>query len=220
MTDTLLSLFGYSTRSVPDREPLARRALLQVERSLRGEGALRRTVEDLPAVGTATRCVSHHFPGPRGGKGVVVRMMGMDLDGAASLSLARNALECLLSPSWSRNERERVGATATALGLLAHDVHPDATLCAGFTKGPCGPARSEWMTEGATRSWIGVPLGEEIQVADTPDGVLIDLEKPRDHGRIALAVTLSQVRMTVRREWAMHLNAVERLRYAQLARRA
>lgn len=218
MTSALLSLFGYTTRSVVDREAQARNALSLVERAMRGE-VERRIVEDMPVVGTASRAVTYRHLGPKGGRAVAVRTMIKDIDAATSLLLARNALESLISPSWSRSDREHAEATAIALALLASDRHPEGTIYAGFIRSPLGPARSEYAENGTPTKWSTSPIDDCI-VAETLEGLLVDLEKPRDHGRTPVTVTLSQVRCTLRKGHAMSMGPMDRLRYAQLARRA
>lgn len=217
MTSPLLSLFGYSTRNVVDREARARTALSLIERAMQGE-VERRTVEEVPVVGTASRVVGYQHLGPRGGRAVVVRTMIHEIDASTSLLLARDALEALLSPSWTRSDREHAEATATALALLASEAHPEGTMYAGFLQSSLGPVRSEYATSGGPAEWRSSPL-EGCVVSDTLEGVLVDLEKPKNHGRTPVAVTLSQIRSTLRKGHAERLGPMDRLRYAQLARR-
>jgi hypothetical protein len=220
VNEPLLALHSHTFNSAVDRDELVRIGLVMIGRAEKGVAEPRSIEGHTTIVGTATRCTSHHFSGPRGGRAVVVSVVGTTMDAASSLSLARTALESLLSPSWSASDKDHAQAVMVACGLLAMEARPDAELWGGFQHGPTGPNRAECLARGRGASaWIGTNALNGAFVADCLPGIAVDVEKPRNHGMTAHTITLTQNRRIVRRETAMALNAMERLRYAQLARR-
>lgn len=200
------------------RDRLIGIAIRCVERAMNGPRTARIVHDVIPVIGTARLRTSFHYDGPRGGRAVVVAVMGTAPRDDDPLELAAEALEAMVAPRWTRDDRIQVELVARACALLAHDAAPHGTMWAGFPGGPTGAFRSEATTNPVPDPWAeAVDLGLAV-IAECPPSISVDIDTPRDHGRVPHMVTLSQNHALLNPPSVAKMTPMDRLRYAQLAR--
>lgn len=228
MTGPLIALYDGVLMELGRRDERISRALTAVERALAGSFAS--SVRDQRInVGIADQCTSFMFVGPRGGRAVIIRVMGLNgqtFDPEEMLSTAHRALLEMISPTWMMEDKTHAHQVALACALAAHEAAPDDMMWAGFPPGPTGDVRADRMpgrdgriVAPATNPWRSGDL-VGITPASCLPSIMVGIDNPRNHGRIPIAITLRQAFRTLHPQGLERLDAVARLRLHALIPRA
>lgn len=220
MTGPLIALCDGSLLSLNKREERIAKALNCVERALAGRfasGSRDRRV----GVGIADHCTSLLFDGPRGGRAVVIRAMGLEdqrFHADEMLATAHRALIEMIAPTWTMDDKQHAHQVALACALAAHEDDPDSMMWAGFIAGPTGTVRADRMPDRGgrvvapgTNPWCPGDL-DGVTPAECLPSVTIGIDNPSDHGRVPMAITLRQTYRTLHPQGLDRLDAVARLR--------
>ena len=227
MTDPLIALCDGALLAVHRRDERIAKALAGVERALKGSFAAG-SGDRRVGVGTADRCSSFSFDGPRGGRAVVIRVMGHDHQRFHPVEMLRTAHRALLemiAPTWTMADKAHAHQVALACALAAHEADPSSRMWAGFAPGPTGPTRADRMIDRqgtlppGENPWRTADL-DHVSPAECLPCISVGIENPRDHGRIPIAVTLGQVYRTLHPQGLERLDAMARLRLHALIPRA
>jgi hypothetical protein len=225
---SLIALCDGSLLSLNGRDERIARALTCVERALAGRfssGSRDRRM----GVGIADHCTSLLFDGPRGGRAVVIRAMGLEdqrFHPDEMLATAHRALLEMIAPTWSMADKTHAHQVALACALAAHENAPGDMMWAGFIPGPTGTVRADRMPDRGgrvvapgTNPWRAGDL-DDVTPTECLPSVTIGIDNPSDHGRVPMAITLRQTYRTLHPQGLERLDAVTRLRLHALIPRA
>lgn len=228
MTGPLIALCDGALLGLSKRDERIAKALNAVERAIAGRFASG-SRDKRVGVGIADQCTSFLFDGPRGGRAVVIRVMGMDdqtFHPDEMLATAHHALVEMIAPTWTMDDKVHAHQVALACALAAHETDPEDMMWAGFAPGPTGGVRADRMPDRGgrvvapgTNPWRPGDL-DGITPASCLPSIMVGIDNPSDHGRVPIAITLRQTYRTLHPQGLERLDAVARLRLHALIPRA